>query len=141
MNKTQQKNAIKRGKVGQVYVKDLQGNTVFMDVDSIPITTRYGETTLKQHIERTEKLLQDTIAQYQNLIEVLQGTQFIHPDRQYVVVGLKDGYICVGTEYVVELTVDIAELYKGYCRIEDYKVVVDEKQKERYLNTFEGGIL
>lgn len=130
----------KQSKVHQVYVQDTDGNFKFIDMDKIKLSN--GLTLLK-FMEDVNGFYQDTTNNIQYLIDLMKDAQFVYPDKQYAIVGEKNGYICEGTKHIVELTVDEKELYKGYCKIYKegnvLKVVIDEKQKQRYLKTFEGG--
>lgn len=141
MDKIKQANAVKRAKQGQVYTKDSQGNVKFVDIDNMIIKTNQGGITLRNYFNKLQAQHESQNNQILHITDLLKDAQFVYPNKQYAVVGLINGYICVGNEYVVELTVAPEELYKGYCKIEEYKVVIDEDKKAEYLKTFEGGIL
>ena len=130
----------RRAKVNQVYIKDTDGNFKFVDMDKIKLS---NGVTLLEYIDTTTKYYEDVSHNIDTVINLLKDAQFVYPDREYRVVGERNGYIAQGTKYVVELTVDEVELYKGYCKIVKegnvLKVEIDERQKQRYLKTFEGG--
>jgi len=134
----QQAKAIKKANVGQIYIKNKDGNVEFKNFDEMLIN---GKITLKQHLHDVEERHSFLVAQYQALHDSLKGALFISPNKRYIVVGLNNGYICKGTDYVVELTVRESELYKGYCKIENFATVIDNEMKIKYMSTFEGGKL
>ena len=137
-DRKQQAKAIRKANVGQIYIKNNKGNVEFMDFDQMLIN---GEITLSQHLHDVEERHSIIVAQYQALHGLLKDSLFISPNKQYIVVGLNNGYICKGNDYVVELTVDEKEIYKGYCKIENFAIVIDNEMKQEYINTFKGGIL
>ncbi len=140
MDKGKQDRAIKRATQGQVYTKQADGNVKFVEIDNMIIKTKKCDITLRTYFNEIDKRHNDLIEQYTALINSLQDAQFVFPDKQYIVVGLKNGYICKGNDYVVELTVELEEVYKGYCKIDNHKIVIDEQRKKLYLDTFKGGV-
>jgi hypothetical protein len=76
-----------------------------------------------------------------DVIAKISKMHVINPFKQYVTIGLKKDYICPGNNIVVELNnIDEKELYKGYCKIENRKVIIDDSQKIKYLETLKGGM-
>lgn len=134
-------NIKRKAKFNEVYTKDEQGNFIYKDMGKLYI----GDITLEQFVNQTQKYYDTVTNEIHYLKDLLKDAQFIHPDKRYAVVGVKNGYICEGGTHVVELTVDENELYKGYCEIVQEgnvkKAVINDKQKARYLKTFEGGII
>ena len=74
------------------------------------------------------------------IIEVVGQIQVINPNKEYIVVDLINGYVAKGNKYVVESDVNILELYKGYCIIDNHQVIIDEDKKLEYIRTLEGGV-
>ena len=137
-NKKKQERAIKRASIGQIYIKDKMGNVSF--INAFDLQMKEG-LSLSQFMIDHDTMYADITSKFNDLINSLEDAQFVYPGKQYAVVGLKNGYICNGNGYVVELTVPIEELYKGYCMIESHIVVIDNDMKQKYLDTFKGGSL
>lgn len=73
-------------------------------------------------------------------VEYLSDIRYIDPTKHYIVVDLNGEYICKGNKYIVELSIPESEIYKGYCMINNHKIVIDHMKKIEYTNTL-GGVI
>lgn len=136
--KEKQARAKKKGHAGQIYIKDVNDNVSFINIENLKINTLNGETTLSKFIEDIEHTKKELLDINKALINTLENAQFINPNKNYELVSTNNGYVAKGKDFIVECDIPENELYKGYCYIHNHIVQIDEDKKHQYLKTFKG---
>lgn len=96
----------------------------------------YMKNELQQHlISHGYKLSGDTL---ECLINDIKSLKTLNPTLEHSVAVLKDGYINglieIGIDQVLENEVAPVDVYSGYYKVENGKIVLDKKRKERMLS-------